>query len=79
MLVNQLKPIRSRSEGHLRLFIYVADMEVVPSSVYSLFHLFVFQRLASFPALNATFFFGLISKYEKISPAGYEVGQTVSS
>lgn len=52
----------------------------VPSSVYSLFQIFVFQRLASLPALNATFFFGLISKYGKINrPAGYEVGQTVSS
>lgn len=39
-----------------------------------------FQRLAYFPALKATFFFGLISKYEEknISPTGYEVGQTVS-
>lgn len=42
---------------------------VMLSCVCSLFDLFVFQRLASFPALNVTFFFGLISKYEKKKPA----------
>lgn len=45
--------------------------------------LFAFQRAAFQLVPNATFFFGLISKYEKeegekINSSGYEVGQTVS-